>query len=64
MERYQVVHSIGSGSFGHVSLGYDKTTNRKVALKRISKVSRQTNISLVDYFVTFESYLSGEVCIC
>lgn len=38
MDRYEVLHHLGAGSFGNVAVGRDKATNLKVALKFIGKV--------------------------
>ena len=37
MERYKLGHLLGKGAFGDVFLATDRKTNRKVALKKLSK---------------------------
>jgi len=37
MERYKLGHLLGKGAFGDVFLATDRKTNRKVAMKKLSK---------------------------
>ena len=36
--RYQIIRSLGSGSYGDVVEAYDKKYNRKVAIKRLLNI--------------------------
>ena len=38
LPNYELVRVIGSGSFGYVFEGLDRTNNKKVAIKRVEKV--------------------------
>jgi serine/threonine protein kinase len=38
LPNYELVKVVGSGSFGYVFEGLDRTHNRRVAIKRVEKV--------------------------
>lgn len=41
LPNYKIIRTIGHGSFGYVFEAWSPTDNKKVAIKRIHKVSNQ-----------------------
>lgn len=50
LDTYDLLETIGAGSFGHVYRAKDKATGEVIAIKLIDKVSLKTHSAIFVYF--------------